>query len=187
MKTRTFHIQTLCFLAITVAINIIGGFLALILRLPIYLDSMGTILSALILGPFYGALTGLMTALVNGATFDPVSFYFAPVYVVTGLVTGFLFRDGQYTGIKAWFSIILIGLLISSLSSLVVSIVFNGVTSSGSSYIVAVLHSLGMDLTTSIFVTQVATDVLDKSLAFLVDFAVLQVTPSKFLEQIKPS
>ena len=46
--------QQLAFLAFAAVINIIGGYIALFLHLPIYLDSIGTILISAVLGPIYG-------------------------------------------------------------------------------------------------------------------------------------
>ena len=43
----------LCMIAMAVCINVAGGQLALMLRLPIYLDSIGTILIGAWRGPFY--------------------------------------------------------------------------------------------------------------------------------------
>ena len=55
-----------------IAINIIGAFIALGLRLPIYLDSVGTIFIACVLGPKYAVATGVLGSLVSGMTFDRI-------------------------------------------------------------------------------------------------------------------
>ena len=44
MKKLT--VVQVCFIALSAVINIIGGNLALVLRLPIYLDSIGTFLAS---------------------------------------------------------------------------------------------------------------------------------------------
>ena len=51
--------QQLAFLAFAAVINIIGGYIALFLHLPIYLDSIGTILISAVLGPIYGMVPSL--------------------------------------------------------------------------------------------------------------------------------
>lgn len=51
--------------AVCAAVNFVGGLTALTLRLPVYLDSIGTILAAIVLGPFYGMLTGFATSVIN--------------------------------------------------------------------------------------------------------------------------
>ena len=57
-------------IALGVVLNVLGALLALTLRLPIYLDSIGTIFIACLLGPKYGVLTGILGSFVSGITFD---------------------------------------------------------------------------------------------------------------------
>lgn len=49
--------RLISFISIAIAINLVGANLALFLRLPIYLDTIGTLLIAVILGPWYAAST----------------------------------------------------------------------------------------------------------------------------------
>lgn len=42
----------ICLVALAVGINIAGGQIALLLKLPVYLDSIGTILTGALLGPW---------------------------------------------------------------------------------------------------------------------------------------
>ena len=55
---KKLNLSGLCFLALAAVLNLVGANLALALRLPIYLDSMGTMLGAALLGPVYGMLPG---------------------------------------------------------------------------------------------------------------------------------
>lgn len=73
-KTNTFKITIMAF---AVVINIIGAFIAILLKLPIFIDTIGTFLSAFLFGPVGGLLTGIVTSLINGLTFDPYSLYFS--------------------------------------------------------------------------------------------------------------
>ena len=66
-------------MSIAVVINIVGAFIATTLKLPIFIDTIGTFLSAFLFGPVGGMLTGMVTSLINGLTFDPYSLYFIPV------------------------------------------------------------------------------------------------------------
>lgn len=47
---RKFKTQHLTILALAIALNYVGANIALFLRLPIYLDSIGTILAGALLG-----------------------------------------------------------------------------------------------------------------------------------------
>lgn len=174
---KKLSVSTMVFMALCIVINILGGFIALTLKLPIYLDSIGTIMSAVTLGPVCGGIVGILTSIVNGATYDPVSFLFIPVQLVLGVSTGLLFRSGKFNGIKSILSIVVVTVLGSITSSIIVALVFNGVTSSGSSMIVAVLKNSGVSIITSVFSTQIFTDLLDKAIAFFIVFTVLKAMP----------
>lgn len=56
MARRHFSSQALVLIVISIAINMIGGQLASMVKLPIFLDSVGTLISAVLLGPVIGML-----------------------------------------------------------------------------------------------------------------------------------
>ena len=61
-------------IVISIAINMIGGQLASMVKLPIFLDSIGTpLISAVPLGPVIGMLTGLLTNLLWGLLTNPIA------------------------------------------------------------------------------------------------------------------
>lgn len=66
MARRHFSSQALVLIVISIAINMIGGQLASMVKLPIFLDSIGTLISAVLLGPVIGMLTGLLTNFTLG-------------------------------------------------------------------------------------------------------------------------
>src|SRR5215204_1565546 len=70
---------------IGVGINFVGGTLVTVLKLPIFLDTIGTILVALLAGPWVAALTGLITNLVLGVA-DPTLIAYVPVNVAIGQI-----------------------------------------------------------------------------------------------------
>jgi hypothetical protein len=97
--TRQFDTRTLVLMPVAMAMNIVlGQAVASALKVPIYLDSIGTILVAALAGPLAGALTGLLANLVW--TYLPPPFgstYAAPfalVAVVIGLLAGTFARWG---------------------------------------------------------------------------------------------
>ena len=60
----------LSFLSICIALNYVGANIALFLKLPIYLDTFGTILASLTLGPLAGAGVAFLSALIGWMTTD---------------------------------------------------------------------------------------------------------------------
>lgn len=86
------NVRIVTMMALCIGINFLGGSIALFLRLPIYLDSIGTIFAGAIGGPIVGLVTGLLSGLLSGITTDIFSLYYSPVQIVTGLLAGFLLK-----------------------------------------------------------------------------------------------
>ena len=171
-------VRKMCVIALAIVLNVIGGQIALMLHLPIYLDSIGTIMIAMLYGPVYGMLPPLLYGLVMGFTLDIYSLYFMPVGLMMGLVTGLVSR---YFSLKKWRMIpgaMLITIPGTIVSAVITAVLFGGITSSGSTVIVQVLNKAGLGLTASVFIVQILTDYLDRLLSLVVVSYLLHVIPS---------
>lgn len=163
-----------------IALNIIGALTALTLKLPIYVDSVGTIFVACLLGPKYAVMTGVCGSLVSGMTFDVYSLYFAPVQISTGLLAGLMYKKGFLKGKKTPLGVFIFTLPTSLISATIAAYIFGGVTSSGSSYIVQILSYFNVPMVVGVFATQVCTDYLDKLLAVILVGLVVGAMPSNY-------
>ncbi|MDR0300199.1 MAG: ECF transporter S component [Streptococcaceae bacterium] len=77
-----------------VAINYVGQTLAQALKLPLWLDSIGTVISAFLAGPIVGALVGAINNIIYGLTQNPIMFVYAITQIGIGLVAGLLMKSG---------------------------------------------------------------------------------------------
>jgi biotin transporter BioY len=97
---RQFDTRTIVLIPLAIAINIIlGQTVAAALKIPIYLDSIGTILVGALAGPIAGALTGflantLWTYVVPPPFHSDFAAPFAIVAAVIGLLAGTFGRVG---------------------------------------------------------------------------------------------
>jgi len=97
---RQFDMRTIVLMPVAMALNIVlGTAVAGALKIPIYLDSIGTILVAALAGPLAGALTGFLTNIVwtylaPPPFGSPFAAPFAVVAVVIGLLAGAFARWG---------------------------------------------------------------------------------------------
>ena len=185
---RTLKLTTL---ALCGVINILGGTIALLLRLPVYLDSIGTVLAAALFGPAAGLVPGLISGLISGMTSDVYAFYYIPVQLVIGLVFRRL-RPSHTAGSrseslslrsmgwKLFPAALVISLPGTVVSSTITAVVFGGITSSGSTVLVQLLHSLGMNLTLSVCVVQAMTDFVDRMIVLAVVLVILPAVSSAF-------
>ncbi len=95
-----FSTRVITLMPVAIAINIVLGVtVQQVLKLPIYLDSIGTILVGVLAGPLAGALTGILTNLIwqyapgiGGGTIGP----FAITAAVIGLLAGLWGQLGVY-------------------------------------------------------------------------------------------
>jgi hypothetical protein len=92
--TTQFTTRTLILMPVAIALNIIlGQTVAAALKIPIYLDSIGTILVGVLAGPLAGAATGFLANLLWAYVIPPPFQYppaaaFAIVAAVIGLLAG---------------------------------------------------------------------------------------------------
>lgn len=168
-------------IAMSIAINIIGANIALFLKLPIYLDLIGTLLIAVLLGPSYAAISAIVSSLINWMTTDIFSLYFSPVAVVVAILVGILFNKNTKLT-KFPLKVLIISLPGTIIASLITVILFHGITSSGSSLIATFLHSLGLDMTISLILVQAFTDYADRLISLLIVFLFIKQA-SPFLKK----
>jgi energy-coupling factor transport system substrate-specific component len=100
--TSQFDTRVIVMIPIAIAINIVlGQTVSAALKVPIYLDSIGTILVGVLAGPIAGALTGGLANLVWTYILPPPlqSAYAAPFFIVAveiGLLAGIFGRLGFF-------------------------------------------------------------------------------------------
>jgi len=100
--SRQFDTRTIVLMPLAIAFNIIlGQAVGTVLKVPIYLDSIGTILVGALAGPIPGALTGLLSNLIWSYVVppplnSPTAGAFAIVAAIIGLLAGVYGRIGWF-------------------------------------------------------------------------------------------
>ncbi|MGG5304347.1 integral membrane protein [Enterococcus pernyi] len=190
MTQKKITTRMITIMALSIGINFLGGTIALWLRLPIYLDSIGTIFAGALLGPIPGVLTGLSSSLLSGVTMDMFSLYYSPIQIITGLLAGLILPQKlQAQGLKSKLSLFAWTFVLSApgtiLSSIITIQLFGGITSSGSSTIVQLLYGLGLNQAVSVTIVQAATDYLDRLLSVLVVSLVVLKLPNQVVAKTR--
>lgn len=182
-ENNIISVRKMCVIALAIVLNVIGGHIALLFHLPIYLDSIGTIMIAMLYGPVYGMLPPLLYGLVMGFSIDIFSLYYMPVGMILGLTTGLAAR---YFSLKGWRIIpgaLMITIPGTIVSSIITAVLFGGITSSGSTIIVQLLNKAGLGLTASVFVVQIMTDYLDRILSLVLVAFLLRMIPRELYSE----
>lgn len=178
---RKFLTTTLLVLISTcIAINMILGQIASMINLPIFLDSIGTFIAAILAGPWIGALTGLLTNLLWGLISSPVAAAFAPVAMIIGISVGFLARFGMF---NTWYKVVISGIIITLCITVVATPIrtylFAGVTGSGADFIVAYIHATGQNLIKSVASTIILANLADKIITGLIAWQLVKHLPKR--------
>jgi energy-coupling factor transport system substrate-specific component len=172
---RDFNTMTLVLIPVAIAINVVIGEFVVLLKLPVYLDSIGTVLVGVLCGPWAGALTGTLSNTIWGLLIDPNALPWFPVALFIGFVAGWCARFGLF---KTWWKVIISGILIALTSAIVETpisvLLYGGITSSGSSFITAFLLQTGHSLLSSVLSTNFLVEPVDKVATSLLAFAIIQ-------------
>lgn len=175
-----FNTQTWVLIPIAIAINIVVGQIVLLLKLPVYLDSIGTVLVAVLCGPWAGALTGALSNIIWGIAIDPGALPWWPVAFFIGYVAG---RMAEWGFFKSWWKVVVTGFAIALTAAIVGTPIgvylFGGITASGSSFITAYLLETGRGIWQSVFSTNFLVEPIDKITTAMVAFAIILGLPKR--------
>lgn len=182
---KDFTLLAILLIPVSVAINIVGFQICQLLRLPIFLDSIGTILSGAIAGPWVGMATGALTNLVNGI-FNPVYLAYMPTSICVGLAAGILAKSNLFKNI---FTLLISGLTLSLVSTIcsgiITALVFAGATGTTGSVFTAVLLTAGNNILVSVFSVQIFQELADKFLSVIVVKLVISSMSIRYLSKMK--
>ncbi|MGL6418675.1 ECF transporter S component [Aeromonas allosaccharophila] len=182
MSVSKLSSYNLAFMVICIAINMVAGQAVSMLKLPIFLDSIGTVLCAILAGPWMAVATGLLTNLLWGLLTGPIAAAFAPVAMMIGLSAGMMARAGWFNNLpKVVVSSVVITLALTLVAIPIRSYLFGGATGSGADFMVAYLHAMGSDLQESVAVTVLGTNLLDKLLTVLIAWGLVRRLPQRTL------
>ena len=192
-----FTTPRLILIALGAALNFSIGTIVYLIKLPIYLDSIGTILTALLLAPdrmaaFFCAWAAGWASLAVSGLVNPFLPWFALTDVAIALVAALLvvgaaktfrarpLRSGSFVAQVIIYGIA-IGIASAVVSVPVVVYLFGGVTGSGSAFVVAFFLKTGQHLTTAAMLSGLINDPLDKIVQVLLAALLYRATPADFI------
>ena len=169
---------------ICVAINVVGDQIVQLLKLPIFLDVIGTVLMAMLAGPWPAAVTGILTNLYMGITDNPTLIPFAITSAACGIAAG-LFARKKWFSAQKWKLIIIVlvlDLVTICTASPITIFAFGGVSGNGGqSVAIAGLLASGANIIAAVVGTDFWINLIDRALAMVIAFAVVKVIPDRTL------
>ncbi len=179
---RDFTTLVLALIPVAIAINIAIGQIIVLLKLPVYLDSIGTVLVGLLAGPWAGLVTGALTNLIWGLSgLNPAYTPFFYVAAAIGLLAGIFGNLGWAKKLWLW----LVGGLITGLAAALLSApaaaaIYGGVTGAGTDLIVAFLRASGASVIQAALGQGIVSDPIDKVATFAIVWLIVVALPLRF-------
>src|SRR6056300_10830 len=160
-------------------LNVIGGTVAGALKLPIFLDMIGTAVVAMTIGPWWGALVGVITNLTMGFISGPVSIPFAACNVVGALVWGYGTKWGFANDKLRFFGLsVASAVAVSAMAAPIVIFVFGGATGHASDVLTAGLLAAGNDIWAAVFSSNIIVSSADEILSSFLALAIIGALPT---------
>jgi len=182
-----FTTTAIVMIPIAIAINQVGRLISTSLGLPLFLDTIGTIFTAMLCGPWVagvgGFLTNVVTAIIYGR---PTSVFFGIVQLMIGLIAGlFIWKNW----IKKWYMVLVFGVVIaftSAITSAFISAgVSGGLSGTGTDLVIAYFLKTGTNFWTSIITARIITESFDKIFSGFVAWISVKRLPEKYARLFK--
>ena len=170
-------------------LNVVPAQLAIALGVPLYLDCLGTVLTAMLGGYLPAVIVGFGVNAVNGIS-DPVTTYYGVLSILIATISTYLFRRGFFKRIwKLLIVILILSLVGGGLGSIFTYALYGFNFGEGISapFAIAFHDVMHWDRFTSQFLADIVIDVFDKSAIVLLAALIFRFIPKTIKEKLKDS
>ena len=177
-----FDVASIVLIPACIGINYIGKLFASALKLPLWLDSIGTCLGACLGGPIIGGICGAANNLIYGLTTgDSITL----IYALTSFFIGFFVGIMARAGFMKSFPRSIITALVAGAVAIVISTPLNIVFWGGQTgnvwgdAVFAASQAASLPLWLSSLFDEIIVDVPDKIITLILTFLILKALPDK--------
>ena len=165
-----------------IGINYLGKLFASVLKLPLWLDSIGTCIGAVLGGPIIGGIRGAANNLIYGfTTGDSITLVYALTSLGIGVAVGIMARLGRMKKLSGAVLTACVAGFVAVLISTPLNILFWGGTTGNlwGDAVFAWSQASGLPVALGSFLDEVIVDVPDKLITLLIVFAIIKGLPKK--------
>ncbi|WP_313810550.1 ECF transporter S component [Glutamicibacter sp.] len=178
-------VSTLTLIPVALALNILLGQFVGSVMVPLYLDSIGTVLVGFLAGRRAGAATGVLGTLI-WSLFAPTVLPFASGAALVGFLAGTAARFGAVRRVYlAPIAGLVTGVLVGVVSAPVAAFVFGGTSGVGTGAVVAAFRSMGDSLLSAVTKQALISDPGDKAIVFLIAALLVYALPSRITQSFE--
>ena len=172
-------VSTLTLIPVALALNILLGQFVGSVMIPLYLDSIGTVMVGFLAGRRAGAATGVLGTLI-WSLFSPTVLPFAAGAALVGFLAGTAARFGALRRVYlAPVAGLFSGVVVGVISAPVAAFVFGGTSGVGTGAVVAAFRSMGDSLLSAVTKQALLSDPGDKALVFLLAALLVYALPGR--------
>lgn len=183
MKNRKVYVTAFC--GVSVAMNIVLGIITSALGIPLYLDTLGTVLSAAILGPIPGIIVGALSNIITGLMYSVTDIPFCLVNMAVGLIVGLVAKKFKFTLISAIITGLVLSFVCPAIGTPIGIYVYGGLNGSVSDMLVMSLVEGGKSIFQASFLRNVASNLIDKVGTCVIGFGLIKAMPMRFLDNFQ--
>jgi energy-coupling factor transport system substrate-specific component len=177
-------INSALLIPIGIALNLALGTVVHLLKLPIFLDAVGTIVVTLLGGVTSGIITGVGSFVLAGVLVNPAYPWFSGTQVVIAVFARIVaVRSGYKTVYRRIVFGLLLGVVTGIVSAPVTAFLFGGISGSGASLITAYLMATGKKVVQAVILSGLASEPLDKLFQTLLAYILLRGAPPDILSR----
>lgn len=171
--------------ALGVGLNIVLATFAKLFAIPLlFFDTVGTILSAVLLGPVYGGITGIVTNILTSIVNDPAELPYALVNMTTGIVVGLIARRYIFNIKTAILTGILLSIVAPLIGTPITIYLYGGLTGGTIDILVGWLVKSGEKIFTATFVPRVLSNMIDKILSCIIVAVTIEKLPKNIKKEL---
>lgn len=185
MKSLKMDKLTLFLIPIGVAVNFVGGQIAILLRLPLYLDAIGTIVVGALCGGLPGAIVGLISNVLNSIS-SPTTLFYAILSVLFGIVAAFASKKNIFKNLLKTMLISLLFAFIGGVLGACITWAVNGGFGpiTAGTYAAVIYELTKLPAFICQVIAEFGMDLLDKFVTLVIVFFVLKAMPNRFLAKL---
>lgn len=173
----------LIFSALAIALNIVLGTVVGLINIPLlYLDTVGTIFSAALFGPWYGAAVGGLTNVIQGILTNPKSIPFALVNIAVGIIVGLVARKWKFNIVTSIVTGLILAVVAPLIGTPIATYVYEGITGDFNDVFFTWLTKSGQSIFTAAFIPRITSNIIDKIASCAIVSLLISKIPSKYTQ-----
>lgn len=176
-------------ITIGIVLNIALGSIVSFAKLPVFIDSVGTIFITILIGWRAGAIVGVASFLLMSVLINPVYVYFIGTQVVIAAYV-YLIVNRLKLIKNIWTLVIAgigLGVTAAIVSAPVIVYAFGGVAGSGRDLITAVLMNSGTQVVKAVLLSGAASEPIDKTIQLFLACMLIRNAPEMLLARLSSS